>query len=69
MPPSPPGAVSGVWRTAQRTIKNSATMGIFKKNINQMKVHASTRFDRTTRWRIRTTPQSSSVEVRTAEPR
>lgn len=64
MPPSPPGAVSGVWRTAQRTIKNSATMGIFKKNINQMKVHVSTRLDRTTRRRVRTTPQLVSVEIR-----
>jgi len=36
-------AVSGVWRTAQRTIKNSATIGIFKKAISQMKVHMSTR--------------------------
>jgi hypothetical protein len=33
---------SGVWRTAQRTIRKSATIGIFKITINQMKVQAST---------------------------
>ena len=42
MPPSSPVAGSGAWRTAQRTIKNSATIGIFSRNISQMKVHAST---------------------------
>jgi hypothetical protein len=43
MPPSSPPVSSGVWRTAQRTIKKSATIGIFKNTINQMKVQASTR--------------------------
>jgi hypothetical protein len=44
-------------------------MGIFKKNINQMKVHVSTRLDRTTRRRVRTTPQLASVEpCKGAEP-
>jgi hypothetical protein len=33
---------SGVWRTAQRTIRKRATIGIFKKTISQMKVQAST---------------------------
>jgi hypothetical protein len=42
MPPSSPGAGSVVWRTAQRTIKNSATTGIFSSTISQMNVHAST---------------------------
>jgi hypothetical protein len=42
IPPSSPLAVSGVWRTAQRTIRKSATIGIFKNTINQMKVQAST---------------------------
>ena len=46
MPPSSPVAGSGVWRTAQRTIRNSATIGIFSRNISQMKVQASTRVDR-----------------------
>jgi hypothetical protein len=41
IPPSCSGAVSGVCRTAQRTIKKSATIGIFKKTISQTKVHAS----------------------------
>jgi hypothetical protein len=33
---------SGVARTAQRTIRNNATSGIFRISINQMKVQAST---------------------------
>ena len=33
---------SGAWRTAQRTIRKSATIGIFRNTINQMKVQAST---------------------------
>jgi hypothetical protein len=41
MPPSAPGAVSGVWRTAQRTIKNNPTIGILRKTISQTNVHAS----------------------------
>ena len=45
IPPSSPLAGSVVWRTAQRTIKNSATTGIFSRNISQMNVHASTRAD------------------------
>jgi hypothetical protein len=60
MPPSSPVAVSGVWRTAQRTIKNSATIGIFKKNINQMKVHVSTCLDRI--------PGAASVQPRRLDP-
>ncbi len=46
MPPSCPGASSGDWLTAQRTSRNSATIGILRKTINQMKVQMSTRFDR-----------------------
>jgi hypothetical protein len=46
MPPSCPGAVSGVWRTAQRTIKNSATIGIFRITISQMNVQVVTHSDR-----------------------
>jgi hypothetical protein len=42
MPPFSSGAISGVWRTAQRTIKKSATIGIFKKTISQTNVQAST---------------------------
>src|SRR5439155_12746915 len=42
MPPSSPVAGSGVWRTAQRTSRNSATIGIFRQAISQMKVHVST---------------------------
>jgi hypothetical protein len=42
MPPSLPGSGSGVWRTAHRTSRKSATMGIFRITINQMKVQAST---------------------------
>jgi hypothetical protein len=49
MPPSCPGAVSGVWRTAQRTIRKSATIGIFRIAISQMKVQTSTAIDRITR--------------------
>jgi len=36
------GAEAGDWRTAQRTIKKSATIGIFRKTMSQMKVQAST---------------------------
>jgi len=46
MPPSNPGSVSGVWRTAQRTIRNSATIGIFRMTISQMNVQVVTSFDR-----------------------
>ncbi len=42
MPPSCPGSVSGVWRTAQRTIRNSAQIGIFRITISQMKVQVVT---------------------------
>jgi hypothetical protein len=42
MPPSPPAAGSGVWRTAQRTSRKSATIGIFSRNISQMKVQVVT---------------------------
>ena len=57
MPPSCPGAVSGVWRTAQRTIRNRATIGIFSRTISQMKVQASTLDRSYTRCRIRTSPR------------
>jgi len=33
-----PGALSGDWLTAQRTSRNSATIGILRKTINQMNV-------------------------------
>src|SRR5664280_3207911 len=46
MPPSSPVADSGASRTAQRTSKNSATTGIFSRNISQMNVHVSTCLDR-----------------------
>jgi hypothetical protein len=46
MPPSSSGAISGVWPTAQRTRRNSATIGIFNKTISQMKVQVVTRLDR-----------------------
>jgi hypothetical protein len=46
MPPSSPGGLSGDWPTAQRTSRNSATIGIFRKTISQMNVHASTWIDR-----------------------
>jgi hypothetical protein len=47
MPPSCPGSTSsGVCRTAQRTIKNSPTIGIFSKNMSQMKVQVVTPTDR-----------------------
>jgi hypothetical protein len=42
MPPSIPGSVSGVWRTAQRTIANRATIGIFNSTISQMNVQSVT---------------------------
>ena len=42
MPPSSVGPVSGVWRTAHLTIRNSATIGIFRKTISQRKVHMLT---------------------------
>jgi len=42
MPPSSPAAGSGVWFTAQRTIRNSAIIGIFSIRTSQMKVHALT---------------------------
>jgi len=42
MPPSPPVSDTGVWRTAQRTSRKSATIGIFRQNISQMNVQAST---------------------------
>jgi len=42
MPPSSPVAGSGVWRTAQRTSRKSATIGIFRQAMSQMKVHVST---------------------------
>jgi len=43
MPPSSPGSISGVWPIAQRTSMNSATTGIFRKTISQMKDQVSTR--------------------------
>jgi hypothetical protein len=46
MPPSFPGSVSGVWRTAQRTIANSAPIGTLRMTINQMNVQVVTSFDR-----------------------
>ena len=46
MPPSSPGAVSGAWRTAHRTSRNSATIGSFRNTTSQMNVHVSTGFDR-----------------------
>jgi hypothetical protein len=46
MPPSKPGSVSGVWRTAQRTIKNKAQIGIFRMTISQMNVQVVTPIDR-----------------------
>jgi len=45
MPPSCSGASSGA-RTAHRTSRNSATIGIFNKTINQMKVQVVTAADR-----------------------
>ena len=42
--------------TAQRTIRNSATIGIFRMTISQMKVHVVTRGRSYTRRRIRTSP-------------
>jgi hypothetical protein len=42
MPPFSSGAGSGTARTAQRTSRNSATIGIFRKTISQMKVQVST---------------------------
>ena len=42
MPPSSSVAGSGPWRTAQRTIRNNPTIGIFKITISQMKVQAFT---------------------------
>lgn len=47
MPPSPSGAASGVCRTAQRTSRKSATIGIFSRNISQMKVQVVTSLDHT----------------------
>src|ERR1700753_2336626 len=47
MPPSPSPAVSGVWRTAQRTIRNRPTIGIFRKTISHRKVQVSTALDDT----------------------
>jgi hypothetical protein len=48
MPPSWPSGVSssGVWRTAQRTIMNNPTIGIFSRNMSQMNVQVVTRNDR-----------------------
>jgi hypothetical protein len=46
MPPSCPGAASSGARTAQRTSKKSATIGIFNKTISQMKVQVVTPADR-----------------------
>ena len=40
------GRLSGVWPTAQRTIMNSATIGIFSRTISQMNVQVVTRRDR-----------------------
>jgi hypothetical protein len=42
MPPSSAEKPSGVCLTAQRTMRNSATTGILRKTMSQMKVHAST---------------------------
>jgi hypothetical protein len=42
LPPSVCGSSSGTARTAQRTSINSATTGIFKMNISQMKVQVPT---------------------------
>jgi len=46
MPPSCSDAISGVWLTAQRTIRNSPTIGIFNRTISQMNVQVVTRVDR-----------------------
>jgi hypothetical protein len=46
MPPSLPGSLSGVWRTAQRTIMKRATIGTLRITINQMNVHVVTPVDR-----------------------
>ena len=46
IPPSSPAAGSGVWRTAQRTIMNRPTIGIFRKTISQRKVHVVHCIDR-----------------------
>ena len=42
------GCRLGDWRTAQRTSKKSATIGIFSKTISQMKVQVVTFCDRAT---------------------
>jgi hypothetical protein len=47
MPPSLSPAVSGVCRTAHRTIRNSPTIGIFRKTISHRKVQVSTALDDT----------------------
>jgi hypothetical protein len=46
MPPSSPGSLSGVWRTAQRTIRYSAQIGILRMTISQMNVQVVTLLDR-----------------------
>jgi hypothetical protein len=56
MPPSWSSSGSGVWRTAQRTIKNSATIGTFRITISQMNVQVVTPSRSYTRSRIRTSP-------------
>jgi hypothetical protein len=57
MPPSCPGSTSsGVWRTAQRTIMNSPTIGIFSRNMSQMKVQVVTLRRWYTRTCVRTSP-------------
>jgi hypothetical protein len=46
IPPSCSEPASGGSRTAQRTIRKSATIGIFNKTISQMNVQAVTAADR-----------------------
>jgi len=62
MPPSSSVVASGS-RTAQRTNRNSATIGIFKKTISQMKVQVVTSRDRTTRDSREVTASTTMIRV------
>ena len=68
IPPSSPVAGSGVWRTAQRTSRNSATIGIFKKDHQpdeRPRVHSSRSYTRSRRIRTtRAVGQARPAELR-----
>ncbi len=62
MPPFSPLAGSGAWRTAQRTSRKRATIGIFKISINQTNVQAST-FRSYTPLLLPTSPRGSALQA------